>query len=107
MTLTAEEAARLDFTPWSLDAMKDFGDGREVMECNRVTLLFAVGLHCKTKESLVDFIQRQPNAAKELMEGIWRAQESLEGALQILNGAEGRLIVAGSTLELSETDGRL
>ena len=100
---TAQQAAALDFQPWSgkpEDLITD--GGRGAMESNRLTILFATYLMFKTKPELVDWIDEHLEEADTLMRGIWAAQSSLKAALDLLDGAEARMICAGSVLELED-----
>jgi hypothetical protein len=75
--------------------------GRETSEANRIAILFAVGICCKTKAELVQMIvDLGEEAAMSLLQQLAASQESLKAALQILEGAEARLICAGSVLEI-------
>jgi hypothetical protein len=103
MTLTAEEAAALDFEPWPGKPDDLITDGsRRAMETNRITTLLATLLMFKTKSELVEWIREDFETADELMKQIWEAQSSLQAAMDVLSGAEARLICAGSVLELED-----
>ena len=58
MTCSVAEAAVLDFEPWDASAQARFSDGREIMDGNRQTLLFAIGICCRTKKQLMKFLRR-------------------------------------------------
>ena len=99
--LTAEQAASINFEPWPGEPKDIITDaGRGAMESNRVTILFATVLMYKTKAELITWIRENDEEACCLMERIYQAQDSLQAAMDLLGGAEARLICTGANLEL-------
>lgn len=101
LPVTAGQAATLDFEPWQgnlQEMMPDAAVG--AMESNRVAVLLAASLMFKTKLELMDWILANDEMAAGILDRITAARDSLEGAAGILDGCLGRLICAGSSLEV-------
>jgi hypothetical protein len=99
------DMAKMDFTPWRRSAFEEVlssDDGRKAMHAALVNIRIGIGLMTLTKAKLVTFCREEPEAAKNVIECLGGSRDSLRAAIEILEGAEGRMLVACSVLALEE-----
>jgi hypothetical protein len=93
----------MDFEAWPKETMDEAGgdSGRKTSEPNRIAVMFAVGVLCKTKPELITMIRDMgEELTLSLLKQFAASQDSLRAGLEMLEGAEARLCCAGSVLEL-------
>lgn len=105
--LTAEELAAFNIEPWQHgpdDRPPPSGDEWvKMIETHLLVLHMAWGMMFKTKAELMADLERLDNGTgTTLMQGFDAATTFLECMLALLHGAEARILVAGSTMELRD-----
>ena len=105
--LTARELAAFNFEPWQHGPddrpPPSHEEWMKMAKTHLFVLHMAWGAMFKTKAELMTHLERLDNdTGLALMQGFTTATAFFECMLALLNGAETRILVAGSALELQD-----
>ncbi|MCT7375725.1 hypothetical protein [Chelativorans salis] len=104
---TVEQAAALDFTPWSREGEGWQPPTREVWKefsPRAFTILrIASEVMFKSKPELIEMLRNLDEAVGyELMNEFLSVEKDMKNALTVIGAAQARIICAGSSLEMEE-----
>jgi hypothetical protein len=83
----------MDFEAWPKETMDEAGgdSGRKTSEANRIAVMFAVGVLCKTKPELITMIRDMgEELTLSLLKQFAASQDSLRAGLEMLDGHHAR-----------------